>query len=93
MTIEDTIRIEMMRLQELLGRLEDFKSRHRTTKRCGAENEHHWVANGSMFAVNESLSHAFWECDNCGMKMEKTYLIQDTEINDPWPDLREDEEE
>ena len=92
MTIEEKIREEMMRLQELMERLEDFKSRHKTTKKC-VEGNHPWVEISSVTSLNVKMSFAFWECDNCGIRMTRSYLLQDTEISDPWSDLREDEEE
>ena len=92
MKIEEKIREEMMRLQELMKRLEDFKSRHKTTEKC-AEDEHLWVENGNIIVFGTAESYAYWKCDICGMRAANSYSLQNTIISDPWSDLREDEEE
>ena len=95
MTIEDTIRTEMMRLQELLGRLEDFKSRHWALNRC-KHSEHDWLMKElSVSDFNEfgEAAHGEWACTACGVTMVKRYEFVGETLHDPWRDLREDEEE
>jgi len=95
MTIEDTIRTEMARLEQLLGRLEDFKRSHRSLSRC-KPYEHKWLMQELSVSDPETIDEAVygqWVCTTCGVKMVKRYNFVTDSIKDPWIDLREDEEE
>ena len=92
MTIEDTIRTEMMRLQQLLGRLEQFKQEHTATKKCAPDN-HDW-------GLVSLTAHEGWEtatgtttCKTCGLMQILSYNLVSRIESDPWPSLRGDEEE
>ena len=95
MTIEDTIRTEMMRLQQLLGRLEEFKREHESTERCKVPTTNcNWeeprtIVSGPLWA--EAFGKTV--CRTCGLVQQLRYTLDSQTISDPWSDLREDEEE
>ena len=91
MTIEDTIRTEMTRLQQLLGRLERFKQQYESTVIC--RDEHHmWQTTGFTHYDNDVVDEVL-TCLHCGVEKTRYYRLTKEETTDPWPDLREDEEE
>lgn len=91
MTIEDTIRTEMVRLQQLLGRLEQFKQKHSTTIIC-EDSGHMWETTGFTSYDNDVVDEVL-TCLNCGVERTRYYKLTKEETVDPWSDLREDEEE
>ena len=91
MTIEDTIRTEMARLEQLLGRLEQFKQKHSTTTIC-EEWGHMWETTGFASYGNGVVDEVM-TCLNCGIEKTLYYKLSKEERTDPWSDLREDEEE
>ncbi len=91
MTIEDTIRIEMARLEQLLGRLEAFKQKHSTTIICEDLN-HMWGTTGFTSYHNNAVEGVL-TCLICGVERTRYYKLTKEETTDPWSDLREDEEE
>lgn len=92
MTIEDTIRTEMMRLQELLGRLEQFKRDYESTVVCRDE-DHMWDSHGFQSFEPLGLVEQKLVCRICGMEKTKKYRFSEESTIDRWSDLREDEEE
>lgn len=96
MTIEDTIRTEMMRLQQLLGRLERFKQQYESTVKC-LDKDHKWKSIG-IKSVQSGDAIKAWvdetlECTVCGVRKFRKYEMTGETNGDPWSDLREDEEE
>lgn len=92
MTIEDTIRTDMMRLQQLLGRLEEFKREHESTVVCRYE-DHMWDSHGFQSFEPLGLVEQKLVCRICGMEKTKKYSLSGESTIDRWSDLREDEEE
>tara|TARA_R100001440_G_scaffold50265_1_gene70243 strand:+ start:1014 stop:1289 length:276 start_codon:yes stop_codon:yes gene_type:complete len=91
MTIEDTIRTEMMRLQELVRRLEWFKTKHSTTTIC-EEWDHKWETT-ALTSYDNGVVDEVLTCFTCGVERTRYYKLTKEETTDPWRDLREDEEE
>ena len=91
MTIEDTIRTEMMRLQQLLGRLEEFKQDYESTVVC-LDKDHMWDSRG-FTSFHNDVAEEVLTCRICGLKKSRYYKLTREETFDRWSDLREDEEE
>tara|TARA_A100000172_G_scaffold23213_3_gene13376 strand:- start:35787 stop:36068 length:282 start_codon:yes stop_codon:yes gene_type:complete len=93
MTIEDTIRIEMTRLEQLLGRLEEFKQDYERTEVC-LDEKHLWYSRGfQSFEPPLGLVEQKLVCGICGLEKTKKYRFCEESTIDRWSDLREDEEE
>lgn len=100
MTIEDRLRTEMTKLENLLSLLESFKEKHSSTTKC-SPNSHLWgpvsirpLATGlpdlpqwGTTAVGTTI------CKTCGVEKILGYNLVSEYDADPWSSLREDEEE
>ena len=86
----ESIRQQMADLRSQLERLEEFNKRGFTPEKC--TGEHDWRAIDS-----EHDYHAYWsvlmECRKCGTRQWWNYKFENSEEEDPWTDLRPEEEE
>lgn len=87
----ENIRMQMDSLRLQLQRLEQFNILNFNPEKC-AEKEHDWVA------VDSEHDHGVYnsvlmECQKCGTRQWWNYWFKDSDEEDPWTDLRPEEEE